>query len=142
MLSDNNYFTMDRIKVEFKRLVELMGWSQTEAARRLRKTPSAINHLVNAEHSNKPSETTMQLLKLIIASERPDLINPQTYELKEARPGSKLDAARLSPRERKLIEGLQKLPPAYQQKVYAVIDALLGVMNRKAKKTPRPKNME
>jgi hypothetical protein len=125
---------MDPIKAEFKRLMDLMGWSQTEAARRLRKTPSAINHLVNPDHPNKPSQTTMQLLKLIIVNERPDLINPQTYELKEAPPGVKLDAAWLSPRERKLIEGLQELPAAMQEKVYAVIAALLKAMGRKGEK--------
>jgi plasmid maintenance system antidote protein VapI len=118
---------MDLAKAEFKRLIDLMGWSQTEAARRLRKTPSAINHLVNPDHPNKPSPTTMQLLKVIIAGERPDLINPQTFELKEAPSG----ATRLSPRETKLIEALQKLPAAEQEKVYAIIEAVLGAMGRK-----------
>jgi transcriptional regulator with XRE-family HTH domain len=125
---------MDPIKTEFKRLMELMGWSQTEAARQLRKTPSAINHLVNPDHPNKPSESTMQLLKIIIASERPDLINPQTSELKETPSGAKLNAAWLSPRERKLIEGLQKLSAADQAKVYAIIDSLLGAISPKTGK--------
>jgi hypothetical protein len=31
---------MHPAKAEFKRLIELMGWSQTEAGRRLRKTPT------------------------------------------------------------------------------------------------------
>ncbi len=125
---------MDSIKVEFKRLVELMGWSQTMAARRLHKTPSAINHLVNPDHPNKPSPTTMQLLKVIIASERPDLINPQTFQLKEAPPGAKPHAGRLNARERKLIEELQKLPAAEQDKVYAIIHVLLETIGRKGGK--------
>ncbi len=58
---------MDALKAEFKRLIEIMEWSQTETARRLAKTPSAINHLVNPDHSNKPTQTTLRLLKLIIA---------------------------------------------------------------------------
>jgi plasmid maintenance system antidote protein VapI len=125
---------MDPEKAEFKRLIDLMGWSQTEAARRLRKTPSAINHLVNPEHPNQPTQTMMQLLKLIIASERPDLINPQTYELKDAPSGAKAEAAQLSPRERALLERLKQLPPSEQEKVYAVIEALLRASGRKGGK--------
>ncbi|HEV7927701.1 MAG TPA: helix-turn-helix transcriptional regulator [Verrucomicrobiae bacterium] len=128
---------MDPTKVEFKRLVELMGWSQTMAARRLHKTPSAINHLINPDHPNKPSPTTMQLLKVIIAGERPDLINPQTFQLQEAPAGAKPHAGRLSPRERKLIEALQKLPPAQQEKVYAIIDVLLEAIGRKGGKAKK-----
>jgi transcriptional regulator with XRE-family HTH domain len=119
---------MDPAKTEFKRLIELLGWSQTEAARRLRKTPSAINHLLNPEHSNKPTQTMMQLLKLIIASEHPELIHPQTYELRETPYGTKPDASILSPRERELIEKLRQLPPTQQEQIYAIIIALLKTM--------------
>jgi hypothetical protein len=34
------FLKMHPAKAEFKRLIELMGWSQTEAGRRLRKTPT------------------------------------------------------------------------------------------------------
>jgi len=125
---------MDPEKAEFKRLIKLMGWSQTEAARRLRNSPSAINHLVNPDHPNKPTQTMMQLLKLIITSERPDLINAQTYELKETAEGAKLPIAQLSARERELIEGLKQLPPAEQEKIYAVIEVMLRATGRKGGK--------
>src|SRR5580658_10408408 len=115
---------MDPEKAEFKRLIDLMGWSQTEAAKQLRKTPSAINHLVNPDHPNKPTETMMQLLKIIIASERPDLINAKTFELKEEPPGKKPEAASLRPRERELIEKLRQLPPDVQEQIYPVIITL------------------
>ena len=121
-------FAMDTDKEEFRRLIELMGWSQTEAARRLRKTPSAINHLLNPNHPNKPTQTMMQLLKLIIASERPDLLNPQTYELREEPPGTKPEAASLSPQERELIEKLRQFPPEDQERLYAIIIAMLKSM--------------
>ena len=121
-------------KAEFKQLIEVMAWSQREAARRLHKTPSAINHLVNPDHPNKPTQTMMQLLKLIIASERPDLINAQTYELKETAEGAKLPIAQLSARERELIEGLKQLPPAEQEKIYAVIEVMLRATGRKGGK--------
>ena len=125
---------MDPEKAEFKRLMELMGWSQTEAARRLRKTPSAINHLVNPDHPNKPTQTMMQLLKLIIASERPDLINAQTFELKEAPADAKPETASLSPRERDLLEKLRQLLPSEQEQVYAIIMALLKTMGAQGAK--------
>lgn len=122
---------MDPEKAEFKRLIELMGWSQTEAARRLHKSPSAINHLVNPAHPNKPTRTMMQLLKVIMASERPDLIKPGTLDLKGAAPGAKPKIFRLSPRERALILDVKKLPAAEKEKVYAIIDALLRTIGRK-----------
>jgi hypothetical protein len=125
---------MDPEKAEFKGLIEIMGWSQTEAARRLYKTPSAVNHLVNPDHPNKPSQTTLQLLKLIIASERPDLINARTFELKEGPAATLPGAVRLGDREREMIEGLRKLPPAEREKVYSVISALLRPTGRKGGK--------
>ncbi len=123
---------MDAEKAEFKRLMDLMGWSQTEAARRLHKTPSAINHLINPEHPNKPTQTTMQLLKLIIASERPELINSKTFELKEG-PLAAPEAAGLTPREREMLLKLKQLPESEQEKVYAVILALLGTSGKPGK---------
>ena len=125
---------MDAEKAEFKRLIELMGWSQTEAARRLHKTPSAINHLINPEHSNKPTQTTMQLLKLIIASERPYLINTQTFELKEG-PMAAREEAGLTPRERDMFLKLKQLPESEQERVYTVILALLGTTEKQGGKT-------
>ncbi len=121
---------MDTEKEEFRRLIDLMGWSQTEAARRLHKTPSAINHLVNPDHPNKPTQTMMQLLKLIIAGERPDLFNPQTYELKEkgAPYRVKREAVALSPREWELIEKLRQFPSEDQERLYSGIIALLKSM--------------
>jgi hypothetical protein len=127
---------MDPEKAEFKRLIDLMGWSQSEAARRLHKTPGAVNHLVNPEHPNKPTQTTLQLLKLIIASERPDLFEA-AFELKESPPGSKPDQGRLSHRERGLIEMLRQAPPEEQERVYAVIKAML---NRGGGKSSKGKN--
>jgi hypothetical protein len=91
--------------------------------------------LVNPGHSNKPTQTMMQLFKLIIASERPDLINAQTYELRDATTSNKPEALRLSPRERDLIQSLKQLPPEDQRRVYSVIEALLHPISRKAAKS-------
>jgi transcriptional regulator with XRE-family HTH domain len=140
MLSDNNiYYTrMDPEKAEFKRLIELMGWSQTEAARRLHKSPSAINHLVNPAHPNKPTRTMMQLLHIIMASERPDLPNPQASGPKGAAKGGKPDVFRLSPRERGLIERLRRVPRTDKDKVYAIIEALLRSIEPREGKSKKP----
>ena len=125
---------MRATKAEFKRLIAIMGWSQTEAARRLCKTPSAINHLVNPDHLNKPDQTTMALLKLIIARERTALIDGQNCKLNEALTGARPNAARLSPREREMIDSMRQLPPGEREKAYAVIEALLRASGRKVGK--------
>jgi hypothetical protein len=122
-------------KENFKRLIEIMGWSQSEAARRLKKTPSAISHLVNPDHPNKPTQTTLLLLRLIIAREHPDLTNAQTYESKKAPTRPKPDAKRLSSKEWKMMKGLRKLPATDQEMVYAVIERLLRGTSRNGGKT-------
>jgi hypothetical protein len=127
------FLKMHPAKAEFKRLIELMGWSQTEAGRRLRKTPSAINHLVNPGHRNKPTATMMELLKVIIAKERPGIIDGQTIEVKDAVNGAK--AAQFSLREREIIEGLRKLSVKEQKLVYSVVEALLRVSDLRGGKT-------
>jgi transcriptional regulator with XRE-family HTH domain len=114
---------MDPEKAEFKRLIDLMGWSQSEAARRLYKTPAAVNHLVNPDHPNKPTETTLQLLKLIIASERPELFEA-AFKLKEG-PRLNDDQSKLNAKERGLIELFRQALPEEQEKIYAVIKAIV-----------------
>jgi len=126
---------MDPSKAEFKRLIDIMGWSQTEAAKRLAKTPSAINHLVNPDHPNKPTQTTLRLLKLTIARERPELFNARTFELKES--AGKPDHAQLSAKERELFRRLRALPRDEQERVYAVIRTMLDNAP-KAQKNRRP----
>lgn len=123
---------MEPEKAEFKRLIELMGWSQSEAARHLHKTPSAINHLLNPNHSNRPTPTTMQLLKLIIAREQPSLAD-SAFEMNETS-GAAKPSPRFSAREWSVIERIRRLPPGEQNKVYAVIDALLSPKGAAAKK--------
>jgi hypothetical protein len=113
---------MDPEKAEFKRLIDLMGWSQSEAARRLYKTPAAINHLVNPHHTNKPTQTMLQLLRIIISSERPDLFEAA---FKEGPAGPKPDHERLNQKERGLIEMLRRATPEERERVYAVIRAML-----------------
>jgi len=76
----------------------------------------------------------MELLRLIIAQERPDLIEGQTREVKDAGTGAKFNAAQLSPREREIIEGLRKLSVKDQEAVFAVIKALLRVTGRRGRK--------
>ncbi|MDX1951490.1 MAG: helix-turn-helix transcriptional regulator [Verrucomicrobiota bacterium] len=54
------------------RLIKAVGWSQSEAARVLFVTPSMVNQVVNGKA--EPSISMLQLLKLSIAKERPDLV--------------------------------------------------------------------
>src|ERR1700733_6239222 len=81
--------------------------------------------------SDKPTGTMMELLKRIMAQERPDLIDGKGLELKDAGTSAKFNAAQLSLRERELIAGLIKLWIKERETVYAVIKALLRVSRRK-----------
>jgi hypothetical protein len=128
---------MDPEKAEFKRLIDLMGWSQSEAARRLHKTPAAVNHLVNPAHPNKPTQTTLQLLKLIIASERPNLFEA-AFQLREGPAGPAPDHGRLNQKERGLIEMLRQAPAEERDRVYAVIRAMLNRGGGKSAKGKKP----
>ena|SRR5665213_1462834 len=125
---------MDPKKAQFKRLIELMGLSQTEAARRLHITPSAINHLVNPDHPNKPTKSLMQLFKFIIVRERPDLINAHTFEFKEGPTATVPVTLHLDSKEWYMIENMRQLPPTEREKVYSVIRGLLGANGRKGGK--------
>src|SRR5262249_47810626 len=112
---------MDASKAEFKRLLELSGWSQTEAAEKLGKTPGAINHLLNPDHPNRPPETTLRLMKLLIAREKGGFQDWGEGELKEVLVG----AAQLTARERGLIDRLRGLSREERERIYAVIDTML-----------------
>jgi hypothetical protein len=116
---------MNALKAEFKRLIGIMGWSQSEAAKRLGKTPSAINHLVNHDHPNKPTQTTLRLLKMIIARERPDLANLRTVRPKGTAKSAVVSNPQFSTKERGLIRRLRELPIEERERVYAVIGTLL-----------------
>jgi transcriptional regulator with XRE-family HTH domain len=126
---------MDAQKAEFKRLIKSMGWSQTEAAKRLGKTPSAINHLVNSDHPNKPTESTLRLLKLIIARERPHIIQARTVKLEPVATCVHARDVQMNADERDLIHLLRGLTAKEQKKICAAIRALLllarGRKNRK-----------
>ena len=116
---------MDATKEEFKRLLELSGWSQTEAAQRLGNTPGAINHWLNPDHPNKPLETTLKLMKLLLAQERGGNSVGKNAGAKAAAAGG--DAVeRLTARERGLIDCLRALPRKEQERIYAVIDTMIG----------------
>jgi len=116
---------MDADKAEFKRLVELMGWSQTETARRLAKSPSAVNHLLNPDHPNRPAASTLRLLKLVIATERPDFFKRGLLDLKDGAANSP-EPSKLSAKEFRLIEQLRSVSPDDQKKIYAVVTAMVS----------------
>ncbi|HEY3852908.1 MAG TPA: helix-turn-helix transcriptional regulator [Verrucomicrobiae bacterium] len=120
---------MDATKEEFKRLLEISGWSQTEAAHRLGNTPGAINHWLNPDHPNKPLETTLKLMKLLLARERGGNPNARNAGSKAAatRGGAQ---ATLTARERRLIDGLRTLPRKEQERIYAVVDTMIATATK------------
>jgi hypothetical protein len=116
---------MDAQKAEFNRLIKITGWTQTEAAKRLGKTPSAINHLINPDHRNKPTETTMRLLKMLLTRERARVFKTTKVSPKGIAEKATAREERLSVKERDLIHRLRKLSGNEQEKVYAVIRTIL-----------------
>src|ERR1700753_1034468 len=98
---------MDASKEELRKLLELSGWSQTEAAEKLGKTPGAINHLLNPDHPNKPPETTLRLMKLLIARERGGDLGERKGESRKRI--ATREASPLTARERGLIDCLRAL---------------------------------
>ncbi|HEX4122332.1 MAG TPA: helix-turn-helix transcriptional regulator [Verrucomicrobiae bacterium] len=116
---------MDAHKAEFKKLVEMMGWSQTQTAMKLGKSPSAINHLLNPDHPNRPTESTLRLLKLVIEHERPDFFKKGALDVRESS-ASEAAASRLTAKESRLIQRLRSVRPEEQGKIYAVVATMLS----------------
>lgn len=125
---------MDARKAEFKRLIKIMGWSQTEAAKRLGKTPSAINHLVNPHHTNKPTQTTFRLLKMMIAKESPGRSNTRAVETRETGRGDRAGNTQFTAKERNLIERLRELPARDRDKACEIIRSVLSLAGRNNRK--------
>jgi predicted component of type VI protein secretion system len=118
---------MDPLKEEFARLVAIMGWNQSEAARQLHMSAAAVSNLMNPNHSNRPRPTTLQLLKLIVSGEHPEAIEPRKFKLRE-KTGTSLEVRDdyLDARERKLITDVRRLTPEEQETLYAIIAAFIS----------------
>jgi hypothetical protein len=97
-------------------MMEVMGWNQTETARHLHMTPSAVNHIINPNHPTRPSLTTIQLFKLLLARDKPDSINVRTMQIKEEAIGAE---------ERNIIEELRQLPRNERERVLAVMRTMI-----------------
>ncbi len=109
-----------------------MGWTQSEAARRLGVSAAAINHLMNSDHPNKPSKTALQLLKLIVAGEKPDAFNIRTLGSKSAAFGPGVKASDLelksnyyTPEERAILEAMRNAPPEVKKGIRLVVNGIL-----------------
>jgi hypothetical protein len=114
---------LNRKKAEFARLIALTKWSQTETAKRLGKTPGAINHMLNPSHPNTPTPSTFRLLKMIIASEKSRNI-PAENRQKPSRV-SKEKILQYSAAEYDLIGHLRALPPQRQKIISSAIRTIL-----------------
>lgn len=91
-------------------------------------TPGAVNQMVNPASEVKPSARTMQLLKLIVATHRPDAIHPETMELREGA---------FTAQENKLISDIRALPEPERERVYKIIYSVLTTYQDKPAKPVR-----
>jgi len=110
---------MERENQEFFALLEAIGWSPAEAARRLFISPSNISQYKKGE--SRPSPTTMGLLKLILATEKPGSLTA-ALELSESA---------LSKWEREVIEDLRWLHVDDRERVLNTIKAMIAGLPRR-----------
>ena len=123
---------MDPLKQEFVDILRAIGWSQAETARQLCMTSGAVNQIINPNSTVRPSPTTLRLFKLIVAAERPSVINAKTLELKSKSPAPE----GLSDEEQKLVKTVRRIPPQLQRPAFtainSVLEALAGAWELKA----------
>lgn len=122
---------------EFVELLTASGWSQSEAARRLFITAPHVNQIVNG--SAQPSRPLIQLFKLTIMGEKPELITAVHKLSNEAKREITLKEEFRHPSwEDDVLRELRPLGPEDRAKV---IDALRAVI-RIVPKRGRPKSEE
>jgi len=107
--------------------MKAVGWTQAETARQLCMTSGAVNQIVNPKSTVRPSRTTLQLFKLMVASLRPEAINPQTMELKD----KPLEGLALD--EMRLLELLRRIAP---ERRALAIEAATGLLEAFRGKLP------
>lgn len=94
------------------RLIELAGWSQAEAARRLELSPGAISQICNGK--TEPRGATLQLLKLLLQT------TPATRKrLADPSPQGLADW------ERDLLGRLRQISPRQRESLLNAFDAIL-----------------
>jgi len=111
---------------QFARLIAAAGWSQAEVARRLQITAGAVSQICSGK--TQPRASTLNLLKLLLAREKPEAL-----ALQERAGMDGLEAW-----ESDLLEELRKLPEAQRrflvQMVKQMIKALPSVAHRKSRR--------
>jgi transcriptional regulator with XRE-family HTH domain len=98
------------LTAEFVSLQNAMGWKNAEVARRLRITPASVSRIANG--INPPSESLLELFRLIAFNERPELRRRMTQGLGD---GFLRDGPTPSPWpvwSQGLFEMLEAMPPA------------------------------
>jgi hypothetical protein len=126
LLSKN---TVDALKQEFVRMWKHSGWTKSETARKLGMTAGAVNHLVNPDHSNKPSETTLKLFRLILEMEA----NPAASFASQP---AFYDAPRPDDDEAELLKVLRRFPRAERRRLLEAMSRLVTA------EVPRPAGTE
>ncbi len=111
---------------QFARLIAAAGWSQAEVARRLQITAGAVSQICSGK--TQPRASTLNLLKLLLAREKPEAL-----ALQERAGMDELEAW-----ESDLLEELRKLPEAQRrflvQMVKQMVKALPSVAHRKSRR--------
>lgn len=75
---------MSPLKREFIQLFEASGYSQADVGRLLELTRSAVNQIITGD--NIPSPATVKLFKLILASEKPEVLKAKDRHMLSEEP--------------------------------------------------------
>ncbi len=116
---------MDRKAQEFARLIIAAGWSQAEAARRLRITPGAVSQICSGK--TRPRDSTLNLLKLMVARE-----NPEALALHDSAMSPPLEAW-----EMELLTEMRRLPEAERQRLLPLIKQMIRAMATPLRRTSK-----
>ncbi len=109
---------------EFLGLMKAAGWSQAETARKLALTRGGVNGIVKGR--TKPSQGTLKLFKLILASEQPEAVSASDLQFKE----------RSSPVEswaEDLIDNLRELSEEDREKMLSAFQYMLATIPARRK---------
>ena len=115
---------------EFTDLVKATGWSQSEVARKLFITPPHVSQILGG--TAQPSRALIQLLKLTIMGDRPDVLQPS---------GAPKEAAQLreayTPWADQVLRQLKALNEEDRERVLIGLNSFLQCIPKRGKKTER-----
>ena len=109
-------------KQEFRDLLHKSGWTQAEAARQLKMTPSGLSQIVRPNSPVRPSPVTLQLFRLLLLREAPHANGPGP---------ARTDSESTATWEHDLIRELRGIPAKSRQPILRALLAMIAAAKNK-----------